>query len=101
MDGAEDLKPDDYELLAERIEESVEEMKKEQEELEPDELVQVKFEGEIRPCPPGLTATLLPFQVEGASWMYHQEVNEPAIRGGVLAGKSSCGSSFGLKFQQT
>jgi len=47
--------------------------------------VQQKFEGEIREPPPGLEASLLPFQVEGVSWMYHQEVHKPEIRGGILA----------------
>lgn len=32
-----------------------------------------------------LTANLLPFQVEGFSWMRHQEVKCPEIRGGILA----------------
>ena len=32
-----------------------------------------------------LLATLLPFQVEGFSWMRHQEVMEEEIRGGILA----------------
>lgn len=39
-----------------------------------------------------LTANLLPFQVEGFSWMRHQEVKCPEIRGGILAdemGKSN------------
>jgi hypothetical protein len=50
--------------------------------LDPDELVQKAFEGEIREKPRGLTANLLPFQTEGVSWMYCQEVNVPDIRGG-------------------
>lgn len=76
---------EDYERLVVRVEESKLEIEKEKEELEPDELVQVNFEGEIRSAPPGLTATLLPFQIEGFSWMHHQEINVPEIRGGILA----------------
>ena len=51
------------------------------EELRPDELVQEAFQGEIRPNPPGLVANLLPFQVEGFSWMIGQEKKD---RGGIL-----------------
>jgi hypothetical protein len=79
------LKKEDYETLALRVEESKLEMIKENEEIQPDELVQAAFQGEIRKSPPGLTADLLPFQVEGASWMYCQEVNVPENRGGTLA----------------
>jgi hypothetical protein len=79
------LKKADYEALALRVEESKLEMIKENEEIQPDELVQAAFQGEIRKSPPGLTADLLPFQVEGASWMYCQEVNVPENRGGTLA----------------
>ena len=93
IDGYSDLETDDYTKLVVRVEESKEEIKREMEELEPDELVQVSFQGEKRASPPGLTANLLPFQVEGVSWMYHQEVKEPTMRGGVLAdemGKNKC-----------
>jgi hypothetical protein len=79
------LKKADYEALVLRVEESKLEMIKENEEIQPDELVQAAFQGEIRKSPPGLTADLLPFQVEGASWMYCQEVNVPENRGGTLA----------------
>jgi hypothetical protein len=79
------LQKQDYETLALRVEESKLEMIKENEEIQPDELVQVNFQGEIRKSPPGLTADLLPFQVEGHSWMYCQEVNVPENRGGTLA----------------
>jgi SNF2 family DNA or RNA helicase len=75
----------DYERLVQRIQESQIEIIQEQEEIQPDELVQVNFEGEMRAPPKGLTATLLPFQVEGVSWMHHQEMNAPEIRGGILA----------------
>ena len=88
VDGCSDLEEDDYERLKTRVAESVEEIKQEQEALEPDELVPVQFKGEIRSPPPGLTANLLPFQVEGSSWMVHQEVKEPEIRGGVMADES-------------
>lgn len=86
------LKQDEYDLLAERLEESKVELEKEQEELEPDELTQKSFEGEIRPAPKGLSGNLLPFQVEGASWMYHQEVNE-TVRGGILADEMGMGKT--------
>jgi hypothetical protein len=79
------LKKGDRETLKDRIEESKLLVEKENQELEPDELVQASFQGEIRKPPPGLVATLLPFQVEGTAWMYHQEVHVPEIRGGILA----------------
>lgn len=82
--GYSKLKRKDYKLLEERVEESKLELQKENEELDPNELVPVSFQGEIRSPPPGLTATLLPFQVEGTSWMYCQEVNSEA-KGGILA----------------
>jgi SNF2 family DNA or RNA helicase len=83
--GWKKLKKEDYNALVERVEESKEEIKKEMEELDPDELVPVTFQGEMRPAPPGLTADLLPFQVEGVSWMYHQELEEESgVRGGML-----------------
>lgn len=84
--GYKKIKKQDYKLLVERVEESKIELQKENEELHPDELVTVAFQGEIRSPPPGLNATLLPFQVEGVSWMRHQEVNVPEVRGGILAG---------------
>lgn len=46
--------------------------------------VQEIFQGEVRGPPPGLDANLLPFQIEGVSWMYHQEVHSD-IRGFILA----------------
>lgn len=78
------LTDEDQEILEARVEESKELVKKENEELRPDELVQASFQGEIRASPPGLTASLLPFQVEGHSWMYHQEV-ATIPRGGIMA----------------
>jgi SNF2 family DNA or RNA helicase len=83
--GWNQLKPEDVEELATRIEESKMERQKENEELQPDELVQQKFQGETRQPPEGLTASLLPFQVEGLSWMYHQETKVPDLKGGILA----------------
>ena len=89
------ISKEDQKKLAARIEESKELIQKENEELRPDELVQAAFQGEIRSAPPGLAANLLPFQVEGTSWMHHQEVAVPEIRGGILSdemgmGKSKC-----------
>lgn len=43
----------DYQRLAEQVEASKSKIKEEMEELEPDELVQKSFEGEIRSEPPG------------------------------------------------
>jgi SNF2 family DNA or RNA helicase len=83
--GWKKLSKDELEMLTLRIEEARLEQELENEELQPDELVQVTFQGETRKPPPGLVASLLPFQVEGISWMYHQEVNVPEIRGGILA----------------
>lgn len=83
--GCRQLQPNDQELVSLRIEESKVEVLQENEELEPDELVQTAFAGEMRTAPPGLSGNLLPFQKEGVSWMYHQEVHVPEIRGGILA----------------
>lgn len=79
------LRKDDREAVIERIEKSKVLVEQENQELQPDELVQAGFEGEIRSPPKGLTAGLLPFQVEGVSWMVHQELHVPEIRGGILA----------------
>jgi hypothetical protein len=75
----------DCDVLEDRIEESKILIEKENEELRPDELVHTSFQGETRGPPPGLSANLLPFQVEGVSWMHHQEVAVPEIRGGIMA----------------
>jgi len=91
--GYRGLKPKDLQALALRVEESKIELEEENKEITPDELVPVAFEGETRPSPPGLTATLLPFQVEGVSWMYHQEVKTPEIRGGILADEQGMGKT--------
>jgi DNA repair protein RAD16 len=89
-----DLTDEDYVLLAQQVETSKEKIKEEMEELSPDELVQKAFQGEIRAEPPGLTANLLPFQIEGFSWMRHQEVLEPDIRGGILADEMGMGKTI-------
>jgi SNF2 family DNA or RNA helicase len=80
------LKAADRDALEKRIEASELEMEEEKKEISPDELVPVVFQGEMRTTPPaGLAANLLPFQVEGTSWMYHQEVHVLELRGGILA----------------
>jgi hypothetical protein len=79
------LKTCDLENLALQVETSKIELEQENREISPDELVQVAFAGEIRGPPKGLSANLLPFQVEGASWMYHQEVKCDELHGGILA----------------
>ncbi|KAL7510045.1 hypothetical protein ACHAXN_006958 [Cyclotella atomus] len=94
VENYDSLKDEDYERLAEQVEVSKAKIKEEMEELEPDELVQKSFEGEIRAEPPGLTANLLPFQVEGFSWMRHQEVKCPEIRGGILADEMGMGKTL-------
>lgn len=53
VENYEDLEDGDYERLVEQVEVSKEKIKEEMEELEPDELVQKSFEGEIRSQPPG------------------------------------------------
>jgi SNF2 family DNA or RNA helicase len=85
--GWRQLKTEDQELLAKQIKNSKAQIEQENEELHADELVQTKFQGQLREAPPGLFATLLPFQREGVSWMYDQEVNTEMVKGGILAGK--------------
>ena len=82
--GHEDLHKPDLDLLIQRITASQEEIKQEMEQANPDELTAVSYGGPIRDPPEGLIATLLPFQKEGTSWMYEQEVSSP-IKGGILA----------------
>jgi DNA repair protein RAD16 len=94
VSGWRNLTRADLKLLEERIEESKILIAKENEELQPDELVQVEFQGEIRKAPPGLAGVnLLPFQIEGASWMYHQERHCEDIRGGILADEMGMGKT--------
>jgi len=94
------IKKDDMIKLEERIVEARIEAEKEQKEVKPDELVQEGFAGEIRPSPPpGVTASLLPFQVEGFSWMRHQEKNDEAAdagacRGGILSDEMGMGKTL-------
>lgn len=87
------LDEDERNQLQARIDQSLQEMEQEQVELQPDELVQASFVGPLRSPPPGLTANLLPFQVEGTSWMYHQEELE-TIRGGILADEMGMGKTL-------
>jgi len=94
VSGFDELSDEDYEALRSRICESREEIKLESQELDADELVQKAFDGEIREAPKGLNATLLPFQKEGVSWMYCQEVNVPEIRGGILADEMGMGKTL-------
>ena len=85
MGGWRKLSKDDYDALVRRVEESKEDVRKENEELDPDELVPVSFQGEMRPPPKGLAANLLPFQIEGVSWMHHQEISgKSGVHGGML-----------------
>jgi hypothetical protein len=83
----------DRQRLKERIQQSKVERQEEEEEIQPDELVQVAFSGEIRPPPKGLDATLLPFQTEGVSWMRHQETGGGAVRGGILGDEMGMGKT--------
>ena len=83
--GWKKLNPADLEHLRQRIQESLLEIERENEDLDPDELVQKGFQGEIRETPATFVGTQLPFQIEGQSWMYNQEVHVPEIRGGILA----------------
>merc|ERR1712157_162457 len=66
---------------------------KEMEELHPDELVPVKFQGPLLSPPKELTAPLLPFQTEGMSWMYNQEVCTE-VKGGILADEMGMGKTL-------
>lgn len=95
VENYQDLTSEDYTRLAEQVDISKEKIKEEQREIRPDELVQKSFAGEIRSeQPPGLMATLLPFQVEGYSWMRHQEVMEKDVRGGILADEMGMGKTI-------
>jgi hypothetical protein len=85
------LKAGDREQLKNQVEESARLIEQENEELDADELVQTAFEGETRPPPMGLVASLLPFQQEGVSWMYNQEVNGETVKGGILADEMGMG----------
>lgn len=92
--GWKQLNKKDYQELVQRVEASKVEIRMETEELDPDELVPVSFQGEIRSPPKGLIATMLPFQVEGTSWMYHQEAHVESCRGGILADEMGLGKTL-------
>ena len=53
IENSHSLRDEDYARLVEQVEVSKVKIKEEMEELEPDELVQKSFEGEIRSEPPG------------------------------------------------
>ena len=86
------LKPEDRALLRKQVEESKLRLEEESKELDADELVQASFQGSLREAPQSLTATLLPFQREGVSWMYNQEDSE--IKGGILADEMGMGKTL-------
>lgn len=79
------IKTIDQEAVLARLEEKRILLEKENQALEPDALVQTTYQGATLPPPHGLRSSLLPFQVEGFSWMVHQELHAPEIRGGILA----------------
>eukprot|EP00531_Pseudo-nitzschia_arenysensis_P016971 CAMPEP_0116148846 /NCGR_PEP_ID=MMETSP0329-20121206/18598_1 /TAXON_ID=697910 /ORGANISM="Pseudo-nitzschia arenysensis, Strain B593" /LENGTH=1297 /DNA_ID=CAMNT_0003645053 /DNA_START=67 /DNA_END=3960 /DNA_ORIENTATION=+ len=86
------LKPEDRALLREQLEESKLRLEEESQELDADELVQTAFQGSLRDPPPGLTASLLPFQREGVGWMHNQEHSE--VAGGILADEMGMGKTL-------
>jgi hypothetical protein len=81
------LKEEDRLLLKQQLEESERRIDEENKEMKPDELIQTAFQGVLREAPKGLVGNLLPFQQEGVSWMYNQELNLKEVKGGILAGK--------------
>jgi Poly(ADP-ribose) polymerase and DNA-Ligase Zn-finger region len=87
------LKRADFQALQDRVNAARAEMQQEEQELSPDELVPTAFTGETRAAPPGFVGNLLPFQVEGLSWMRHQEVHVPDLRGGILADEMGMGKT--------
>jgi DNA repair protein RAD16 len=99
VDGYETLSEEDQVTLQQEIERSLLEVQQEKDDMEPDELGSanaVTFQGELRPAPIGLdhhNITLLPFQVEGHSWMYAQETKN-VIRGGILADEMGMGKTL-------
>jgi len=86
------LKSEDQTLLSNQLEESKLRIEEENQELDADELVQTAWVGKLREIPPGSTATLLPFQVEGVSWMYDQEKSQ--VAGGILADEMGMGKTL-------
>ena len=88
------LKADDRELLKQQLDESKLRIDEERKEMNADELVPAAFQGELRKAPPGLAANLLPFQREGVSWMYNQEINVKEVKGGILADEMGMGKTL-------
>lgn len=86
------LKPEDRILLEKQLVESKLRIEEENQELDADELIQTAFQGKLREAPPGLDASLLPFQREGVSWMYNQEKSE--VAGGILADEMGMGKTL-------
>ena len=86
------LNQEDRSLLEKQLEDSKLRIEEENQELDADELVQTAFQGNLRVPPPGLSATLLPFQREGTSWMYNQERSE--VAGGILADEMGMGKTL-------
>ena len=86
------LSQEDRGVLEKQIEVSALRIEEEAKELDADELVQASFQGKLRDPPPGLSATLLPFQREGTSWMYNQERCE--VAGGILADEMGMGKTL-------
>ena len=86
------LQPPDRILLEKQLEESKLRIEEENQELDADELIQTAFQGKVRDSPPGLSATLLPFQREGVSWMYNQEQSD--VAGGILADEMGMGKTL-------
>jgi SNF2-related domain/Poly(ADP-ribose) polymerase and DNA-Ligase Zn-finger region len=92
--GWRNLSRADFQCLQHRVDAAREELQKEEQELSPDELVPTAFLGETRAAPLGFVGNLLPFQVEGLSWMRHQEVHVPELRGGILADEMGMGKTI-------
>lgn len=86
------LKPEDRILVEKQLVESKLRLEEENQDLDADELIQTAFQGKLREAPPGLDATLLPFQREGVSWMYNQEKSE--VAGGILADEMGMGKTL-------
>jgi hypothetical protein len=92
LEGYDSMIIEDQKLIDQRLNESAKEVQEENEEIQPDELLVPTFQGEKRSAPPGLSADLLPFQVDGQSWMYAQE--QTPYRGGILADEMGLGKTI-------
>jgi SNF2 family DNA or RNA helicase len=92
LQGYENMSAQHQKAIDLRLLESVREVQEENAEIQPDELLIPSFQGETRPTPPGLAADLLPFQVEGQSWMFAQE--HTPYRGGILADEMGMGKTI-------